>query len=154
MNHHHDDKHLSPDELEDVRRRGDEELARLSFSRRSILQVGMAAAANAMVTGFALQGAQAAAAPNKDSIDPDKLLWLIGGHHVHTQWSYDAKYRIKDQLDAAEYFGCDWVVFTEHSNFVHADPGVFNSHKEIEAERKARKNLLIFQGPGVVQPRG
>ena len=146
MNHHHDDKHLSPDELEDVRHRGDEELARLSFSRRSILQVGMAAAANAMVTGFALQGAQAAAAPNKDSIDPDKLLWLIGDHHVHTQWSYDAKYRIKDQLDAAEYFGCDWVVFTEHSNFVHADPGVFNSHKEIEAERKARKNLLIFQG--------
>ena len=91
MNHHPDDKHLSPDELEDVRRRGDEELARLSFSRRSILQVGMAAAANAMVTGLALQGTQAAAAPNKDSVDPDKLLWLIGDHHVHTQWSYDAK---------------------------------------------------------------
>ncbi|NLE97225.1 MAG: PHP domain-containing protein, partial [Propionibacterium sp.] len=143
--HDHDETPLSPAELADVRRRGDIELAKLGFSRRRILQAGAAAAAVSAVGGVTLAPQIQAAAATND-VDPDELQWLVGDHHVHTQYSHDAKYRIKDQLDAAEHFGVDWIVFTEHSNFQHADPGVFNSLEEIKAEREARPDLLIFQG--------
>ena len=43
--HHHDDTPLTPEQLADVRRRGDAELQRLGFSRRGLLQAGMAALA-------------------------------------------------------------------------------------------------------------
>lgn len=142
--HPHDDQPLTPAQLADVRRRGDAELERLGFTRRGILGAGVAAAAVAFSGGQLMLARGSAAAATTP--DPDSLQWLVGDHHVHTQYSHDAKYRIKDQLDAAEYFGVDWIVFTEHSNFHHADPGVFNSLAEIKAERAARPGLLIFQG--------
>lgn len=145
--HHHDDTPLTPEQLADVRRRGDAELQRLGFSRRGILQAGMAALAASAVAGsvVTLNARPASAAPAAP-VNPDDLQWLVGDHHVHSQYSHDAKYRIKDMLDAAQFFDVDWIVFTEHSNFEHADPGVFNSLKELKAERKARPDLLIFQG--------
>ncbi|WP_052459626.1 PHP domain-containing protein [Tessaracoccus massiliensis] len=146
--HHHDDHQLTPEELADVRRRGDAELRRLGYSRRAILRAGMAATAASAIPGAVLtfSARRATADDGPQPVNPDQLLWLVGDHHVHTQYSHDAKYRIKDQLDAAEHFGVDWIVFTEHSNFQHADPGVFNSLAEIKAERAARPDILIFQG--------
>lgn len=144
--HHHNDTPLTQAQLDDVRRRGDAELVRLGFSRRGILQAGIAAAAISAVGGSAFLSSARAASDDVTNVDPDSLQWLVGDHHVHSQYSHDAKYRIKDHLDAAEYFGVDWLVFTEHSNFQHADPGVFESLDEIKAERQARPNLLIFQG--------
>ena len=132
--HHHD----IPDP-EAFRAEADAELTRLGFSRRGILQAGAALAAGLAAGAGALP---AAAAPR--SSDP-QLAWLVGDHHVHTQYSHDAKYRINQQLDNAEEWGVDWLVFTEHSNFAHAEMGVFTSLAEIQRER-ARRDLLIFQG--------
>lgn len=144
MQHHHD-RPLTPAELEDVRLRGDAELAKLGFSRRGVLRTGAVALAGSFIGGAVIAGQQRAiAAPG--NVDPEELQWLVGDHHVHTQYSHDAKYRIKDQLDAAQHYGVDWIVFTEHSNFQHADPGVFNSLAELKAEREARPDMLIFQG--------
>ncbi|MDU7360002.1 MAG: PHP domain-containing protein [Propionibacteriaceae bacterium] len=145
--HHHDHTPLTPEQLADVRRRGDAELQRLGFTRRGILQAGMAAlAASAVAGSIVTVNARPAAASPASPVNPEDLQWLVGDHHVHSQYSHDAKYRIKDQLDAAQFFDVDWIVFTEHSNFEHADPGVFNSLDELKAERKARPDLLIFQG--------
>lgn len=118
----------------------DAELASMGFSRRDILRTGAALAA-AGGLGMAATGS-AAAAPRKD--DPE-VTWLVGDHHVHTQYSHDAKYLIRQQLDNAEKYDVDWLAFTEHSNFAHADKGVFASLKEIQAQRQKR-DLLIFQG--------
>ena len=146
--HDHDEHPLTPEQLADVRRRGDIELVRMGFSRRAILRAGMAAlAASALAgSGITVGDSPSVAATPTAPVDPNDLLWLVGDHHVHTQYSHDAKYRIKDQLDAAQFFNVDWIVFTEHSNFQHADPGVFESLKELKAEREARPDILIFQG--------
>lgn len=141
---HCEEHPLHPDQLADVRRRGDAELAALGFSRRGILRTGLAAAAVSMAGGTLLTSRGAAA--DEGAVDPDQLQWLVGDHHIHTQYSHDAKYRMKDYLDAAQHYGVDWLVFTEHSNFQHADPGVFNSLAEIRTERAARPDMLIFQG--------
>lgn len=120
----------------------DEELQTMGLSRRRILQsAGIMAAGSAAALGAARP---AAAAPGSN--DP-QLTWLVGDHHVHTQFSHDAKYMIKQQLDAAETYGVDWLAFTEHSNFGHANNGgAVNANKEIKAQRAARPDLLIFQG--------
>ncbi|MGD7732396.1 PHP domain-containing protein [Propionibacteriaceae bacterium G57] len=130
----------TPDELAGFTAAADRELAQLGFSRRGILASGAALAAAA---GLGVAGASTAAAAPRSS-DPE-LTWLVGDHHVHTQYSHDAKYLIKQQLDNAEQWGVDWLVFTEHSNFAHADKGVYSSLEQIKAER-AQRNLLIFQG--------
>lgn len=120
----------------------DQELKAMGMSRRRILQsAGILAAGSAASTAFAHP-----AGANPGGNDP-QLTWLVGDHHVHTQYSHDAKYLINQQLDAARRFGVDWLAFTEHSNFGHANNGgAVNSNKEIQAQRAARPELLIFQG--------
>lgn len=135
---------LTRGQLADVRERGDQELARLGYDRRQILSAGAALAAAAGLSALGAADAHAAPAKARGGA-PQKLTWLVGDHHVHTQYSHDAKYTIPMQLDAAERFGVDWLAFTEHSNVAHADRGVFAHLEEIRRERR-RRDLLIFQG--------
>ena len=142
----HDTTSHTPDQLAEIRRRGDEELARMGVSRRGILLAGAALAAAGGLAATSSGPARAAApAGNTKPTPVPELTWLVGDHHVHTQYSHDAKYKISQQLDAAEEWGVDWLVFTEHSNTGHHRQGVYDSLEEIRAEREAR-DLLIFQG--------
>lgn len=133
----HDHHDIDPDTF---RAQADAELASIGFNRRDILRTGAALAAASSLSLGATRGASAAPRTS----DP-AVTWLVGDHHVHTQYSHDAKYLIRQQLDQAQRFGVDWLAFTEHSNFAHADKGVFSSLAEIRAQR-ARRDMLISQG--------
>ncbi|GAT72258.1 PHP domain-containing protein [Microbacterium hydrocarbonoxydans] len=127
----------------------DAELRQLGFSRREMLRTaGIALAAGAVAT----MAGNASAAPASASTfagttagEPEALNWLVGDHHVHTQFSHDAKYRIAQQLDAAQRYGIDWLAFTEHSNVAHAERGLASAREQIQHERETR-GMLLFQG--------
>lgn len=123
-------------------KRADAELKTMGLSRRCILK-----SAGILAAGTAASAALARPAlANPGGNDP-QLKWLVGDHHIHTQYSHDAKYLIKQQLDTAQSYGVDWLALTEHSNFGHANNGgAVNANKEIQAQRAARPDLLIFQG--------
>ncbi|UAL29293.1 PHP domain-containing protein [Nocardioides rotundus] len=140
MSRHHDD--LPPIDIDQFRAETEPELTAMGTSRRSILAAGAALVA-AGSTG--LPADRASAVPRVPAGDPARLDWLVGDHHVHTQYSHDAKYTIRQQLDHAQEYGVDWLAFTEHSNFAHADKGLASSLEEIRAQR-ARRSMLIFQG--------
>ncbi|MFC4137650.1 MULTISPECIES: PHP domain-containing protein [unclassified Microbacterium] len=124
----------------------DAELRRLGFSRRDMLRAAGIALAAGGLSVYAGQAGSATASTfaGRPSGDPE-LSWLVGDHHVHTQFSHDAKYRIAQQLDAAQHYGVDWVAITEHSNFAHADRGLPAEREQLQRERDSR-DLLIFQG--------
>jgi len=124
----------------------DAELRSLGFSRRDMLRTaGIALAAGGLSAAFGGAGAAMAGVPAARPAGDPELTWLVGDHHVHTQFSHDAKYRMAQQLDAAQHYGVDWLAFTEHSNFAHADRGLPTARAQIQQERDAR-DLLIFQG--------
>ncbi|MET8975447.1 PHP domain-containing protein [Streptomyces sp. NPDC004539] len=77
--------------------------------------------------------------------DP-RLAYLVGDHHIHSVYSHDAKYTFSQLASKAAEFGLDWMVFTEHSNFGHADFGAALEHGEILRARKENPRQLIFQG--------
>lgn len=123
----------------------DAELRALGFSRRDILRTaGIALAAGGLSAFGGAGAAMASTSATRPAGDP-QLAWLVGDHHVHTQFSHDAKYRMAQQLDAAQHYGVDWLAFTEHSNFAHADRGLPTARDLIQLERDAR-GMLIFQG--------
>lgn len=124
----------------------DRELEAIGWNRRAILR-SAAILAGAGATAAATAGAAFGAPRGGQRRNDPQLTWLVGDHHVHTQYSHDAKYLIQHQLDAARKYGVDWLAFTEHSNFGHANNGgVVNSNREIREQRAANKDLLIFQG--------
>lgn len=140
--HHHDHGPELPLEVRTAL--ADAELSRMGLDRRRILASASLLAAGAAFAGASPALAAPAAGVRKN--DP-QLKWLVGDHHVHTQYSHDAKYLISQQLDAARRYGVDWLAFTEHANFGHANNGgAVNSNKEIQAQRAAHRDLLIFQG--------
>ncbi|MFJ4814769.1 PHP domain-containing protein [Streptomyces sp. NPDC088801] len=77
--------------------------------------------------------------------DP-RLAYLVGDHHVHSVYSHDAKYTFSQLAAAGAKYGLDWMVFTEHSNFGHADFGAALEHREILEARAENPRQLIFQG--------
>jgi hypothetical protein len=121
----------------------DEALDLQGLSRRGLLQrAGLFSAAFAASAG--LPGAEpAAAAPAAD--DPE-LVYLVGDHHVHTQYSHDAKYTLAQVARRAAQYGLDWMVCTEHSNVGHHTIGAGLEHTDIGAARAENPRLLIFQG--------
>ncbi|WP_171113879.1 MULTISPECIES: PHP domain-containing protein [unclassified Streptomyces] len=119
------------------------ELDPQGLSRRQLL-----ATAGLFGTTFALGAAASPAAAGERRLggsDP-RLAYLVGDHHVHTVYSHDAKYTFSQLAKAGATYGLDWMVFTEHSNFGHADFGAALEHEEIRRARAENPRRLIFQG--------
>ncbi|ONI87726.1 histidinol-phosphatase [Saccharothrix sp. ALI-22-I] len=114
-----------------------------AISRRGLLRrAGLFGAVFA--GGAALGQGSASSAPGGG--DP-RLVYLVGDHHAHSVYSHDAKYTFSQIAQAAARFGLDWLVFTEHSNFGHANAGGAQAeHREILKARAENERMLIFQG--------
>ena len=125
----------------------EEELDPQGLSRRGLLsRAGLFGAAFVATGGAAALDAAPAAAATRDCDDPE-LAYLVGDHHVHSVYSHDAKYTFSQQATRAAQYGLDWMVFTEHSNFGHADAGgALAEHDEVLTARVENPRLLIFQG--------
>jgi len=123
-------------------------LDRQEVSRRAMLrQAGLFGAGLAAVVGGSVAAAQPAAAQTPSYPDDPKLMYLVGDHHVHSVYSHDAKYTFSQLATRAAQFGLDWMVFTEHSNFGHADAGgALAERAEALTARAENPRMLIFQG--------
>ncbi|KFG02795.1 PHP domain-containing protein [Streptomyces scabiei] len=115
-------------------------------SRRGLLRgAGLFGAAFAMGAAGSLT-TPAAAGPQPYGGEDPRLAYLVGDHHIHSVYSHDAKYTFSQLAAAGAKYGLDWMVFTEHSNFGHADFGAALEHKEILRARAENPRQLIFQG--------
>ncbi|MGC9669282.1 PHP domain-containing protein [Planosporangium sp. 12N6] len=127
------------------------EVSRRGFLRRAgVLGAGAAAAGafGGSVAG-ALGGARAAHAQGNAGERGDSrggYLWLAGDHHIHTQYSSDAQYRVSDHVRQASANGLDWMVITDHGSDQHAKIGVEKVNPDIRRARDAHKDMLVFQG--------
>ncbi|MGN6607012.1 MAG: PHP domain-containing protein [Jatrophihabitans sp.] len=126
----------------------DRELSPSGLARRTFLRsaglLGAGAAASAVFAGPA-----AADGPKdrdgEDDRNRDDYLWLSGDHHIHTQYSPDAQYRVDDQVRHANQYGLDWMVITDHGSVAHAKLGVEKVNPDIVAARQTY-DTLVFQG--------
>jgi hypothetical protein len=163
---HHDDAHFTgggdvPPALDSSIPDG--ELSPGDVSRRGFLRsaglLGVGAAATAGALGLpgvasAAGGAGAPASGNNDDVDRhgnERRLgsgykWLAGDHHIHTQYSPDAQYRVNDHVRHASAYGLDWMVITDHGSTQHVKIGVEKVNPDIRAARADFKDLLVFQG--------
>ncbi|MFF5085178.1 histidinol-phosphatase [Actinoplanes sp. NPDC000266] len=130
----------------------DSELSPSDVSRRGFLRgaglLGAGAAASVLAVPTA---AQAAGLPHSHGpvgggSDKGGFKWLAGDHHIHTQYSSDAQYRVIDQAGHGRAFGLDWVVITDHGSVAHAKIGVEKVNPDIVKTREEYKDLLTFQG--------
>ncbi|MGW2821909.1 PHP domain-containing protein [Streptomyces sp. NPDC001443] len=129
----------------------DEELTPGQLSRRSMLRrTGLLGAG--LAAGSVLGGAGQAAAATSESFAAHHdshsggYLWLAGDHHIHTQHSSDAKYRVIDHVRQANAHGLDWMVITDHGSVTHAKIGVEKVNPDIVAARDQIDDTLVFQG--------
>jgi hypothetical protein len=125
----------------------DAELDPAQLNRRSLLRgAGLLGAGAAAVT--VLGPATAAADDDRGDRDGyrDGLRWLAGDHHIHTQYSSDAMYRVVDQARHARAYGLDWIVITDHGGAAHARIGVERVNPDIVATREELRDLMVFQG--------
>ncbi|MEU1618057.1 PHP domain-containing protein [Streptomyces sp. NPDC005722] len=131
----------------------DGELTPAQLSRRSMLRrTGLLGAG--LAAGSVLAGAGQAAAHGSSShghqghggSNSGRHLWLAGDHHIHTQFSSDAKYRVIDHVRHANANGLDWMVITDHGSEQHAKIGVDKVNPHIVAAREEISDTLVFQG--------
>ena len=78
--------------------------------------------------------------------DPDRLRWLAGDHHMHTQYSSDARYRVADHVAHARRYGLDWMVITDHGRVAHEKVGIDRTFPDVVAARAASPDILVYQG--------
>ncbi|MEP6796697.1 MAG: hypothetical protein ABI890_01055, partial [Lapillicoccus sp.] len=97
----------------------DSELSPSELGRRSFLRrAGLVGATAAAASVFA-EASPAAALGSAASAPPPPMgtyRWLAGDHHIHTQHSSDAQYRVADQVQHGSAFGLDWMVITDHGS--------------------------------------
>ncbi|TDE13512.1 histidinol-phosphatase [Jiangella asiatica] len=127
----------------------DGELSPTQLSRRSLFRsagivggataLGMAGVTPAMAEG---RGRPAATPVGNDGIKH----WLAGDHHIHTQFSSDAMYRVIDQVQHGAAYGLDWMVITDHGGATHSRIGVELVNPDIRAARELLPDTLVFQG--------
>ncbi|WP_405088415.1 PHP domain-containing protein [Microbispora sp. NBC_01389] len=132
------DEALSPGELS----------RRQMFRRAGLLGAGLTAASVLGAPGTAAAtGAGREGGDGRDGREPkDGYLWLAGDHHIHTQYSSDAMYRVVDQVRHANAYGLDWMVITDHGSVTHAKIGVEKVNPDIVAARQVVRDTLVFQG--------
>ncbi|WP_128367811.1 PHP domain-containing protein [Phycicoccus flavus] len=151
----HDHEHAPAEPLSDEQRAvldlgvADSDLPPAGLARRNILRTAGilgASAAGASVFGVG-QAAAADGAERSRRAPRNGYLWLAGDHHIHTQYSSDAMYRVVDQVQHAHAYGLDWMVITDHGSVAHAKLGVEKVNPDIRAAREAFDNeMLVFQG--------
>jgi hypothetical protein len=162
MSHHHDHSHSDDDHTHgDVRpvldaSIPDSELSPPDVSRRGFLRrAGVLGAGTAAVAAGAFAEPGMALAHDDDAPFGRSWAgrsrscgyhWLAGDHHIHTQHSSDAQYRVIDQVRHANAYGLDWMVITDHGSVAHAKIGVDKVNPDIVAARDAVKDTLVFQG--------
>lgn len=89
----------------------------------------------------------ASAAPTRSRTRRGGYVWLAGDHHLHSQYSNDAMYRIDDQAARAVAGGLDWMVVTDHGNSSFAAHSIAPQRRDILAARERHgAHLLIFNG--------
>ncbi|MGY0064640.1 PHP domain-containing protein [Streptomyces sp. LZ34] len=133
----------------------DEALTPSQLSRRSMLRrtglLGAGLAAGSVLGGAGQAAAAAPTAATSASAESRSersggYLWLAGDHHIHTQYSSDAKYRVIDHVRQANAHGLDWMVITDHGSETHAKIGVEKVNPDIVAARDRIDDTLVFQG--------
>ncbi|GAA2025817.1 PHP domain-containing protein [Pseudokineococcus marinus] len=125
----------------------DAELSPAALSRRGVLRGAGLLGAGLSAAG-AVGAASPAAAVGRAGGDRRgaEYRWLAGDHHIHTQYSPDAMYRVGDQVRAAHQYGLDWMVITDHGGETHARIGVEKTNPDIRAARRSNPDVLVFQG--------
>ena len=128
----------------------DRELSPAQLGRRNFLRsAGLLGAGVATIGAFGISGSTAAAAEERRAARRTPrggYQWLAGDHHIHTQYSPDAIYRVIDQVRHANAYGLDWMVITDHGSVAHAKIGVEKVNPDIVEARKLQKETLVFQG--------
>jgi hypothetical protein len=116
--------------------------------RAGLLGAGLAAGGVLGGVGAGQAAAQAVPASGQSRRESraGRYLWLAGDHHIHTQYSSDAKYRVVDQVRQANAHGLDWMVVTDHASEQHARIGVEKVNPDIVAARDEIEDTLVFQG--------
>ena len=122
----------------------DAELSASDVSRRGFLRSAGLLGAGAAASVLASPSSPAVASPSEKK--DGGLTWLAGDHHIHTQYSSDAQYRVIDQAKHGQAYGLDWLVITDHGSTTHAKIGVEKVNPDILATRDELKELLTFQG--------
>ncbi len=124
----------------------DSELSPTEVGRRGFLRRAGILGATAAAGSVLADAAPAAAAPPRPS-QPGTYQWLAGDHHIHTQYSSDAMYRVADQVQHGSAFGLQWMVITDHGSATHAKIGVEKVNPDIVRARSLYKDrTLVFQG--------
>jgi PHP domain len=156
--HEHDHDHAHGGDLPPVLdvSVSDRELSPGDVSRRRFLRgagvLGAAGAAAAAAGAFAAPDVAVGAEPGPFGRSwagrsrRNGYLWLAGDHHIHTQYSSDAQYRVIDHVQHANAYGLDWMVITDHGSVAHAKIGVEKVNPDIVAARNEVCDTLIFQG--------
>jgi hypothetical protein len=130
----------------------DQELSPGDVSRRGFLRsAGLLGAGAAAIAAGGLSGGlglpeAAQARGDREDGRRNGYLWLAGDHHIHTQYSNDAVYRVADHVRHANAYGLDWMVITDHGSVTHAKIGVEKVNPDIVAARTVVKDTLVFQG--------
>ena len=162
MGHHHHDgishthdhtgthEHLDPAKDLSV---PDDALDPTTFGRRGFLRsAGLLGAGVASVGVMGANGVFAASASAQTTQAERRSVrggfrWLAGDHHIHTQYSPDAQYRVLDQVQHAAAYGLDWMVITDHGTVQHSRIGVEKVNPDIVAARQLfAADTLVFQG--------
>ncbi len=118
--------------------------------RRSFLRdAGLTGAGVAAATVLGAQPAAAHRRPRRGADRPRRggYLWLAGDHHLHSQYSNDAMFRVDDQVQRAIDHGLDWMVITDHGNTAFSSYSVPMLAADVRAARKAKlDDILVFLG--------
>ncbi|MGY1651037.1 PHP domain-containing protein [Geodermatophilus sp. SYSU D01119] len=123
----------------------DADLSPVDLSRRRFLQ---AAGVLGLAVGATVAGTPrvAQAAPRPGGGGGGSYTWLNGDHHIHTQYSSDGLYTVRQQVEQARRNGVNWLVITDHGSATHARLGVDLVNPDIVAARQAYRDMLVFQG--------